>query len=86
MLARALDEGIIGPETPLFCENGRFTGYHVDGGYSEAVIVPEKFAYSIPPQFSDEHAAPLLLVQFEVVASQVPVPPLTAPLSGVASQ
>jgi alcohol dehydrogenase, propanol-preferring len=42
------------------CETGRFTGYHVDGGYAEAMIVREDFAYSIPAQFSDEHAAPLL--------------------------
>lgn len=42
------------------CESGRFTGLHVDGGYAEAVIVGEEFAYSIPAQFDDEHAAPLL--------------------------
>jgi propanol-preferring alcohol dehydrogenase len=42
------------------CESGRFTGFHVDGGYAEAVIVREDFAYSIPSQFSDQHAAPLL--------------------------
>ena len=42
------------------CETGRFTGFHVDGGYAEAVIVREDFAYSIPAQFDDEHAAPLL--------------------------
>ncbi len=42
------------------CDTGRFTGLHVDGGYAEAVIVREDFAYSIPPQFDDAHAAPLL--------------------------
>ena len=42
------------------CESGRFTGLQVDGGYAEAVIVREDFAYSIPSQFDDEHAAPLL--------------------------
>jgi alcohol dehydrogenase, propanol-preferring len=42
------------------CESGRFTGLHADGGYAEAVIVREDFAYSIPAQFDDEHAAPLL--------------------------
>jgi len=42
------------------CDNGRFTGFHVDGGYSEAVIVREDFAYPIPTQFDDLHAAPLL--------------------------
>ena len=51
-----------------FCVSGRenlcsyaiFTGYHVDGGYAEYAIVPESFAYRIPPVFSDEEAAPLL--------------------------
>ena len=42
------------------CENGRFTGYHVNGGYAETMTVPEKFAYSVPAIFSDEEAAPLL--------------------------
>ncbi len=42
------------------CDNGRFTGFHVDGGYAEAVIASEQFAYSIPSQFDDVHAAPLL--------------------------
>lgn len=42
------------------CENARFTGYHVNGGYAEYMVIPEKFAYSIPEIFSDEEAAPLL--------------------------
>ncbi len=42
------------------CDNGRFTGLHVDGGYAEAVIVGEDFAYPIPESFDDTHAAPLL--------------------------
>lgn len=42
------------------CDNGRFTGYHVNGGYSEATIVPEVFAHRLPSSFSDENAAPLL--------------------------
>jgi len=42
------------------CAEQRFTGYHADGGYAEYAIVPEDFAYSIPPQFSDVEAAPLL--------------------------
>ncbi len=51
-----------------FCKNGRenlcekamFTGYQKNGGYAEFMVVPEKFAYSIPPAFSDEEAAPLM--------------------------
>jgi alcohol dehydrogenase, propanol-preferring len=42
------------------CDNARFTGYDVDGGYAEAVLVPEEFAYKLPQGFSDENAAPLL--------------------------
>ena len=42
------------------CENARFTGYHVNGGYAEYIAVPEKFAYRIPDIFSDQEAAPLL--------------------------
>src|SRR5438034_9450905 len=51
-----------------FCTSGRenlcpysqYTGYHADGGYAEYATVPEDFAYTIPAQFDDVHAAPLL--------------------------
>ncbi len=42
------------------CNDARFTGYHVDGGYTQYTIVPEDFAYQIPSNFSDREAAPLL--------------------------
>jgi propanol-preferring alcohol dehydrogenase len=42
------------------CDNGRFTGFHADGGYAEATVVREDFAYHLPESFSDENAAPLL--------------------------
>jgi len=42
------------------CERGQFTGYHVDGGYAEAMVVREPFAYQLPADFSDLDAAPLL--------------------------
>src|SRR6266571_3237043 len=42
------------------CERARFTGYQVHGGYAEYALVPAAFAYSIPPVFGDEEAAPLL--------------------------
>ncbi|MGH9425539.1 MAG: alcohol dehydrogenase catalytic domain-containing protein, partial [Terriglobia bacterium] len=47
-------------ERENLCDNARFTGYHVDGGYAEYVAVNEDFAYPIPAPFSDEEAAPLL--------------------------
>ena len=42
------------------CAQASFTGYHADGGYAEYAIVPERFAYPIPPVFGDDEAAPLL--------------------------
>jgi propanol-preferring alcohol dehydrogenase len=42
------------------CQSARFTGYHVDGGYTQYAIVPEGFAYRIPQIFSDREATPLL--------------------------
>jgi alcohol dehydrogenase, propanol-preferring len=42
------------------CDNARFTGYHVDGGYAECAVVDERFTLPIPEGYSDEHAAPLL--------------------------
>ncbi len=47
-------------ENENLCETARFTGYHVNGGYAEHIVVPEKFAYPIPEIFSDEEAAPFL--------------------------
>ncbi len=47
-------------ENENLCESACFTGYHVNGGYAEYIVVPEKFAYPIPEIFSDEEAAPLL--------------------------
>jgi propanol-preferring alcohol dehydrogenase len=42
------------------CDAGRFTGYHVDGGYAEFVVAPEAFVYPLPAGFSPSEAAPLL--------------------------
>jgi propanol-preferring alcohol dehydrogenase len=42
------------------CENAKFTGYHVDGGYAQYTVIHEDFAYPIPDIFSEEEAAPLL--------------------------
>jgi propanol-preferring alcohol dehydrogenase len=42
------------------CENARFTGYDVNGGYAEMMTVSEDFAYPLPANFSDVEAAPLL--------------------------
>jgi len=42
------------------CEQARFTGYHVDGGYAEYVLAEQDFIYPIPAGFSAIQAAPLL--------------------------
>jgi propanol-preferring alcohol dehydrogenase len=42
------------------CRDAQFTGLDADGGYAEAMVVPEGFAYLLPPSFSDVEAAPLL--------------------------
>ncbi len=42
------------------CPNARFTGYHVNGGYAEYVIVPQDSAYPLPDGISDAQAAPLM--------------------------
>jgi propanol-preferring alcohol dehydrogenase len=42
------------------CVDPRFTGWDAHGGYAEAAVVDERYAYAIPPEFDDEHAAPLL--------------------------
>ena len=42
------------------CERATFTGWTADGGYAEALTVPEGFAIRVPDQLSDLEAAPLL--------------------------
>ncbi len=42
------------------CARAVFTGYHADGGFADYAVVPEAFAYAIPPVFGDAEAAPLL--------------------------
>lgn len=54
--------------TCRFCRSGRenlcvaprFTGWDEDGGFAEYAVVDERYAYSLPDDFSDVEAAPLL--------------------------
>src|SRR3990172_12131894 len=39
------------------CEDSTYTGWTHDGGYAEYAIVPEAFAYRIPPGRSEEHTS-----------------------------
>jgi len=42
------------------CIDSMFTGYHVDGGYAEYVVVPADSAYPLPEDIPDSEAAPLM--------------------------
>jgi propanol-preferring alcohol dehydrogenase len=42
------------------CEQARFTGWTVDGGYAEYTVAPAAFTYRLPETFDDIEAAPLL--------------------------
>jgi alcohol dehydrogenase, propanol-preferring len=55
-------------QTCKFCRRGdenlclhpEFTGWDVDGGYADACLADGAYAYRLPEQLDDEHAAPLL--------------------------
>ncbi|HEY7947061.1 MAG TPA: zinc-dependent alcohol dehydrogenase family protein [Acidimicrobiales bacterium] len=42
------------------CVEATFTGWDHDGGYAEATIVDERYAYRLPEGLPDDQAAPLL--------------------------
>ncbi len=42
------------------CDNARFTGYQLDGGYAEWAVAREDFCFAIPEGYPDLQAAPLL--------------------------
>jgi len=42
------------------CDQARFTGYQLDGGYAEFALADERFCFPIPPNYDDSAAAPLL--------------------------
>ena len=42
------------------CERAEFNGWTANGGYAEYVIAPASFVYSLPDNFDDVQAAPLL--------------------------
>lgn len=42
------------------CEASEYTGWTHDGGYAELAVVDERFAYALPPAFTDAEATPLL--------------------------
>ena len=42
------------------CNNARFTGYQINGGYAELAVADERFSFPIADSYSDSEAAPLL--------------------------
>jgi len=42
------------------CENARFTGYQIDGGYAEMTAADERYCFALDPAGSAVAAAPLL--------------------------
>ena len=42
------------------CDEARFTGYQIDGGFAEKVVADERFCFPIDPAYDDLQAAPLL--------------------------
>lgn len=42
------------------CDEARFTGYHLDGGYAEYALADSRFCLALPREYGDAEAAPLL--------------------------
>jgi propanol-preferring alcohol dehydrogenase len=42
------------------CDNARFTGYQLDGGYAEHALADARYCFELPQAIDDFHAAPLL--------------------------
>ena len=42
------------------CEDARFTGYTIDGGFAQYTVADARYAFPIPEGYDDLHAAPLL--------------------------
>src|SRR5436190_13517526 len=42
------------------CVRARFTGYQIDGGYSEWTVADERYCFALPDQYPDAQAAPLM--------------------------
>lgn len=42
------------------CDNARFTGYTLNGGYAEYTVADHRYCFPIPADYPDAQAAPLL--------------------------
>jgi alcohol dehydrogenase, propanol-preferring len=42
------------------CDNARFTGYNIDGGYAEFTVADARYCFHLPNEYNDVDVAPLL--------------------------
>lgn len=42
------------------CDNARFTGYTLNGGYAEYTVADQRYCFLLPEDYTDAEAAPLL--------------------------
>src|SRR5438034_10890682 len=42
------------------CDQARFTGYTIDGGYAEFTVADARFCFHLPDRYDDVEVAPLL--------------------------
>jgi propanol-preferring alcohol dehydrogenase len=42
------------------CDNARFTGYTIDGGYAEFTVADARYCFHLPGRYDDVEVAPLL--------------------------
>jgi propanol-preferring alcohol dehydrogenase len=42
------------------CDNARFTGYTIDGGYAEFTVADARYCFHLPEHYNDVEVAPLL--------------------------
>lgn len=42
------------------CDSGRFTGYHLDGGFADYTVADHRFCFPLPEGYPDHQVAPLL--------------------------
>jgi alcohol dehydrogenase, propanol-preferring len=47
-------------EQENLCDQARFTGYTLDGGYAEYMVADQRFCFPVPVNYKDAEAAPLL--------------------------
>ena len=47
-------------EQENLCDHAVYTGYQRNGGFAEYVVADARYCFPIPPNFSDQQAAPLL--------------------------